>query len=47
LIIKGLLTALLERSLGDPDALQTLGVDALLGNAVARYLAAGKELSHE
>ncbi|HXE23107.1 MAG TPA: SufD family Fe-S cluster assembly protein [Rhodoferax sp.] len=47
LIIKGLLTALLERSLGDPDVLQTLGVDALLGNAVARYLAAGKELSHE
>jgi len=47
LIIKGLLTALLERSLGDPDVLQTLGVDALLGNAAARYLAAGKELSHE
>ena len=46
LIIEGLLAALLERSLGDPDVLETLGVNALLGNAVARYLATGKELSH-
>jgi Fe-S cluster assembly protein SufD len=47
LIIEGLLTALLERSLSDPAVLETLGVHALLGNAVARYLAAGKGLSHE
>ena len=47
LIIEGLLTALLERSLGDPDVLQILGVNALLGSVIARHLAANKELSHE
>lgn len=47
LIIEGLLTALLERSLGEPQVLQTLGLNTLLAGAVARYLAAGKELSHE
>jgi Fe-S cluster assembly protein SufD len=47
LIIEGLLTAVLERSLGDPDAMQALGLSPLLAGAVARYLAAGKELSHE
>ena len=47
LIIEGLLTALLERSLGDPEVMQALGLNVLLASAVARYLTAGKELSHE
>ncbi|MGH8820477.1 MAG: SufD family Fe-S cluster assembly protein, partial [Rhodoferax sp.] len=46
LIIEGLLTAVLERSLDDPNAMQALGLNTLLASAVARYLATGKELSH-
>ena len=46
LIIEGLLTAVLERSVDDPEAMQALGLNTLLAGAVARYLAAGKELSH-
>jgi Fe-S cluster assembly protein SufD len=40
LIIEGLLAALLARSLGDPDLLQSLGVAARLSGAVAAHLAA-------
>lgn len=47
LIIEGLLTAVLERSLGDPQVMQALNVTTELAGAVARYLAAGKELSHD
>ncbi|TAM42190.1 MAG: SufBD protein [Burkholderiaceae bacterium] len=47
LIIEGLLTAVLERSMDDPEVMQALGLSTLLAGAVARYLAAGKELSHE
>lgn len=47
LIIEGLLAAVLERSLGNPEVMQVLNLNTLLAGAVARYLAAGKELSHE
>lgn len=46
LIMEGLLTAVLERSLDDPEVMQVLGLSSLLASAVARYLGAGKELSH-
>ncbi|MBS0316265.1 MAG: SufD family Fe-S cluster assembly protein [Proteobacteria bacterium] len=40
LIVEGLLAALLERSLGDPELLQSLGVAARLSSAVTAHLAA-------
>lgn len=46
LIMEGLLAAVLERSLDDPETTQVLGLSPLLAGAVARYLGAGKELSH-
>ncbi len=41
LIVAGMASALLERGLGGPALMQTLDIDALLGSAVARHLAAG------
>lgn len=42
LIVQGMASALLERSLGGPELMRTLAIDTLLGGAVARHLAAGQ-----